>query len=250
MAATSVQSTLTSFGVHGIELRYFPVIGRAQSLRHALLDAGIAFEDVRIPMKEWPAKRDDPTFAGPYRGLPTLRWGDATVAETFAIAGFVARRLGQYNGLSDKRIAELEGIVSNAYLEGIRCVAELIWTDSVNSGIELAVSVPRHLARSLQKLSSMDATAIESEWFAGASPGVADFFVAEAFEAMRHLLGPSRHEKLQSRLPRLAALAQRVRDRPRLAEAWANRPARFTARADEPDSIERLRALDLSAVGF
>src|SRR5262245_28398228 len=97
--ADSVRATLSSFGAQGIELRYFQVVGRAQSLRHALSDAGIVFEDVRIPMTEWPARRDDPTFAGPYRGLPTLRWGDATVAETLAIASFVARRLGQYNGL-------------------------------------------------------------------------------------------------------------------------------------------------------
>src|SRR6185295_7598594 len=119
-------------------------IGRAQSLRHALLDAGIAFEDVRIPMTEWPAKRSDPAFAGPYRGLPTLRWGEATIAETMAIASFLARKLGQYDGLADVAIAELEAVVSNAYLEMIRGVAELIWTDAINVGIDLPRAVPRH----------------------------------------------------------------------------------------------------------
>jgi hypothetical protein len=56
-----------------VTLRYFAITGRAQPLRHALADAEVAFEDVRIDVSDWPRHRGDPTFAGPFgasRGGP------------------------------------------------------------------------------------------------------------------------------------------------------------------------------------
>jgi glutathione S-transferase len=248
-ATTSLRSGSVTRAPRVVVLRYFSVVGRAQSLRHVLADAGVAFEDVRIEVADWPRRREDPSFAGPYRGLPTLSWNDATIAETLVIATFLARTLGQYDGLSAVAIARLEAIASNAYLEVCRGVAELIWSDVANPGINLSLAAPRQFARVVQKLSYLDACAPEAGWFAGAEPGVADLFAAEAFEAVRFLLGSGRESALRAGAPRLALLADRVGARPSLASAWANRPARFTARPDEPDAIERLRTLDLSAAG-
>ena len=73
-----------------VVLRYFPVLGRAQSLRHALADRQIAFEDVRVARADWARVREDTAFSGLFRALPTLSWGNIQVSETLAIASFIA----------------------------------------------------------------------------------------------------------------------------------------------------------------
>jgi hypothetical protein len=49
-----------------ILLRYFPVRGRAQAIRDALVDAGVDFEDLRVPLSDWRSRhRDDPVGERP-----------------------------------------------------------------------------------------------------------------------------------------------------------------------------------------
>lgn len=231
-------------------LRYFSIVGRAQPLRHALADAAVAFEDVQLSLAQWPQHKEDPSFAGPYGGLPTLSWGSVTVSETLPIATFLARRLGDYDGLDDAGMARLEGVCSNCYIEVALRIGELIWADVLYPGGDLAGAFSLHLARMLDKLTRLDRQTPEAGWLGGSKPAMADFFAAEAVEALRYLLGPARDEGLDSRLPRLAVLARRVRARPAIARAWESRPEQFTARPDEAAVIERLRALDLSAAAL
>ena len=229
-----------------VVLRYFPVVGRAQPLRHALADADVAFEDVQVLLSQWPQHKEDPSFAGPYCGLPTLSWGPVMVSETLPIATFLARRLGQYDGLDDAATARLEGVCSNCYIEVTLRIGEILWADLLYPGSDLAGALPFHLARMLDKLTRLDKQIPETGWLGGRNPTMADFFAAEAVEALRYMLGPAREEKLRARLPHLFALAQRVKDRPAVARVWQSRPQQFTARPDEAAVIERLRALDLS----
>jgi glutathione S-transferase len=229
-----------------VVLRYFPVVGRAQPLRHALADAAVAFEDVQVLLSQWPQHKEDPSFAGPYGGLPTLSWGAVMVSETLPIATFLARRLGQYDGLDDAAMARLEGVCSNCYIEVTLRIGEILWADVLYPGGDLAGTFPLHLARMLDKLTRLDKQIPETGWLGGRNPTMADFFAAEAVEAQRYVLGPAREEKLHARLPHLVALAHRVKDRPAVARAWESRPQQFTAHPDEAAVVERLRALDLS----
>ena len=228
-----------------VVLRYFPMVGRAQPLRHALVDAAVPFDDLRVPLEQWPQHKEDPDFAGPYGGLPTLSWGPMTVAETLPIASFLARRLGHYEGLDDAAIARLEGVCSNCYVEVTLKVGEIIWADLLYPGADLARGFSFHLGRMLDKLGRLDAHIPENGWLGGERPGMADFFAAEAIEAQRYVLGPAREKALHTRLPRLTALAQRVQARPAIASVWESRPQQFSGRPDEIAIIERLRALDL-----
>jgi glutathione S-transferase len=221
-------------------LRYFAVIGRAHPLRLALADAGVAHEDVRIGLADWPKHREDASFAGPYSALPTLTCDGETIGETLAIASFLARRLGHYEGLSDARVARLEGICSNSYLEAAIGAADLIWAEIVVPGVDLSLAFPRRAGRIVAKLARLDAETPDG-FFGGDRPVMADFFAAEGFEALHHLLGPSRAEAMAARLPRLTSLVRRVRERPGVARVA--RPERFTARPDEPAVLERLRSL-------
>lgn len=229
-----------------VVLRYFPVVGRAQPLRHALADAAVAFEDVQVSLSDWPQHKEDPSFAGPYAGLPTLSWGPVTVSETLPIATFLARRLGHYDGLDDAATARLEGVCSNCYIEVTLRIGELIWADLLYPGGDLAVAFPLCLGRMLDKLTRLDRQIPEEGWLGGRNPVMADFYAAEAVEAQRYLLGPAREEGLRARLPRLTALAQRVKDRPAVARAWGSRPQQFTSRPDETAVLERFQALDFS----
>lgn len=236
--------------MNDVVLRYFDCLGRAQPLRHALADAAAAFEDVRVPMEEWPQRKGDPAFGGPYGGLPTLSIGGATVAETLPIASLLARRLGHYDGLDEAAIARSEAICSNCYIEVMLRAGELIYADFIYPGADLARSFPGLLGRMLEKLGGVEAHSPEAGWLGGERPVMADFFVGESFEVVRYVLGPARDEALRARMPRLWALAERIRSRPALARAWESRPAQFTSRPDEPAVVERLRAMDLSPAGF
>jgi glutathione S-transferase len=231
-----------------IILRYFAMQGRAQPIRHALADAGVAFEDLRVSMADWPKQKGDPSFAGPYGGLPTLTWGDVLVAETLPIAAFVARKLRQYDGLDAAAIAHLEGVCSSCYVEVVLRAGDAIYADMLYPGADVATAFRWILGRMVEKLERLDAIAPEGAWLGGAEPAVADFFAGESVEVTTYLLGPARRDALVARLPRLAALAARVRARPSLGGQWERRPDRFTARPEEDAVVERIRALDLSSL--
>jgi glutathione S-transferase len=231
-----------------IILHYFPVCGRAQPLRHALLDAGVEFEDRRIPLQDWPAHREDPGVAGPYRGLPTLRWGDALIAETLPVASYLAHRLGHYDGLDAAARARLEAVCSCCYVEVTMIAGHVLWADLVWPGVDLEKAWSIHLGRMLGRLASLDEDVPDAGFFGGARPVMADFYADEAYATWCYMLGPEREPALRERLPRLAALHDRVGARPRLAGIRRDRPARFTGRPDEDAIVERMRALDLSSI--
>ena len=98
-------------------LRYFDCLGRAQPIRNVLVDAGVAFEDQRITIgPSWGALKEQ-TEGGPFGSLPVLEWGEDCVAQALPIAGYLARRLGQYDGLDAMGIARLEMVASAAYMD-------------------------------------------------------------------------------------------------------------------------------------
>lgn len=229
-----------------IILRYFPVLGRAQALRHALADAELAFRDLRIPLEQW-SQHKDSDAGGPYGSLPTLRWHGVEVAETIAIASFLARSLGHYEGRDNGEIARLEAVVSLCYTEVSLQIAQLLWLDLFNPGVDLAAAVPLQFGRLVARLTRLEAHAPEAGWFGGERPLMADYFAAEAIEALRYLLGREHDDALRTRLPHLCALARRMAQRPALAQAWSTRPQTFTAHPDEAAMLERLRALPLAA---
>jgi glutathione S-transferase len=227
-------------------LRYFPIAGRAQALRHALHEAGVRFEDLRVSGAEWAEHQTDPSYAGPFVSLPTLTWGADTIGETLAIASFLGRRLGHYDGLDDAAIARIESIISCCYLEVLGSFAAIFWAERLYPGCDLAQAFPRHLTRALEKLARVEAMAPAGPgWLLPGRdrPSCADFFTGEAVEALRYVLGEPREPAVRARLPRLSALADRLRQLPALAPAWSNRPTTFTWARAEGDILEQLRAL-------
>jgi glutathione S-transferase len=236
-----------------VVLRYFDARGRAQALRNALSGAGLSFEDVRVTLATWPPYREDPSFSGPFGSLPTLTWDGDTVSETIAIASYIARRLGHYDGLAAGDIAKLESVVSCAYLDVLRVLAEVVWAPVMYPGADAAMTTPRVLGRALDKLGRLSAllpAKTISPWLGGTRPIVGDFFVGEAVEALRHLLGPTRDDSLRKRVPLAFEHAERLRALPAMAGAWQSRPPRLTGNPEEPAVIDRIRGYDLSGCGL
>jgi glutathione S-transferase len=227
-------------------LHYFAARGRAQPLRHALADAGVPFEDVRVPLDAWPKLREDAAVSGPFAVLPTLRWGNALVAETLVIAAFLARRLGEHDHADDTAIARADALVSALYVDVMLPAGELIWADLLWPGTDLARATPSILGRMMTKLQRVEQWMRPSGggWSSDERLRVADFFAGEAFELVTYLLDATRASQLAETLPTLAALARRLRERPSLAGAWAARPPTYTARPDESAVVERLRTFD------
>ncbi len=227
-------------------LRYFPIVGRAQAIRHALHEAGVPFVDKHVSPVEWAEEQENPAVGGLLGGLPTLTWGAHTVGETLAIASYLGRRLGHHDGLDGDAIARIETISSGCYLEVLVRLMELFWADRLYPGCDVAQAFPAHLARMLEKLGRLEASAPGgSAWFTPSRPAptFADFFAGEAVEALRYVFGEAREPALRARLPRLSALADRLRAHPALAPAWSARPPTFTNARTEPALLEHLRGL-------
>ncbi|MEO6602732.1 MAG: glutathione S-transferase C-terminal domain-containing protein [Polyangiaceae bacterium] len=232
-----------------VVLRYFPVCGRAQALRHALADSGTHFEDLRLPLAEWATRRTDPAFSGRHRALPTLSWGGAFVAETLPIASFLAKRLGHYQGLDDVAVGACEAIISSAYTDVTLRLVEVIRADLLHPGADPVRSLAMALPQVLQKCEILDAELTGGAFIGGDRPTIPDFFVAEAIEALRYVLGPSHEAWLEGTLPRSHDLAARLRARPGLVDCWRKRPTNFTARLGEDQVVARLRVARYSETG-
>lgn len=232
-----------------ITLRYFSVLGRAQPLRAALVDAGVAFEDRHVALAEWAELGTEPAFGGPYQGLPTLTWGEITLGETLPIASFLSRQLGEYDGCSDGEIARREAINSNCYIEVLLRVGELIWAGAVYPGADPRHALAVYAPRVLQKLAAVEAQ-LTGAWLCGPRPGLADFFACESLAALRKVLGPERDARLRSRLPRLFDHSSVLARRPNLARSPPRRPANFTSHPDEPAILALFASADLEAAGL
>jgi glutathione S-transferase len=74
-------------------LTYFDFDGsRGEAARLALHIAGIAFEDRRIPRKDWAALRD----SAPFQSLPTLEVDGQVIAQSNTINRYVGKLAGLY----------------------------------------------------------------------------------------------------------------------------------------------------------
>jgi hypothetical protein len=83
--------------LEGATLRYFPLPGRGEHIRLALVLAGVKeWTDERVQMKDWPALKQDQTST-PWGAMPLLELSDGTVlAQARAILRFVGTHAGIY----------------------------------------------------------------------------------------------------------------------------------------------------------
>lgn len=96
---------LTYFDFHG---------GRGESARLALSLAGIAFEDDRVPLADWPRRKEDT----PFGALPVLRGDEGVLAQSNAINRYVGKLARLYpsdpwqGALCDEAMEAVEDITN------------------------------------------------------------------------------------------------------------------------------------------
>jgi len=101
----------------GIKLIYFNLMGRAETARLILAQAGVTYEDKRIEKEEWPALK----ASLPMGQLPVLEVDGKTIGQSMAIARYCARRFG----LAGKD--ELEGALADQVVDHVSdFLAELV----------------------------------------------------------------------------------------------------------------------------
>jgi glutathione S-transferase len=225
-------------------LRYFDCLGRAQPIRNALVDAGIAFEDQRVAISQSWRTLKEQAEGGPFGSLPVLEWKDDCVAQALPIAGYVARRLGQYDGLDAMGIARLEMVASAAYLDVIGELVTMLWVPTSVPDAEAMARFSNHEARILHKVARLDRmlASRDEPFFGGRRPAIADFFVVEALDMTREVLG-ARFDAALHRAPRLGEVRDRIAQRDAIARyvGEGKRPQRITGNPNETESLARIR---------
>ena len=86
-AATSTKPEL-------IRIEYFPLLGRAESLRMLIHSCDIKYEDVPITMEEWPTMKGKGAYEK--SALPQIIIGSKRYAETVDMLNMIAKTCGMY----------------------------------------------------------------------------------------------------------------------------------------------------------
>ena len=173
-----------------------------------------------------------------------LEWGGDCVAQALPIAGYLARRLGQYDGLDAMGIARLEMVASVAYMDIIGELSMMLYVPTSLPDAEATARFSNDAVRVLHKVARLDRMLVASDgpFFGGRRPAVADFFVVEALDVAHQVLGERldrtlgralRLAEMRDRLARREAIARHVRD--------GKRPLRITGNPNEAESLTRIR---------
>jgi glutathione S-transferase len=216
-------------------LYYWPEIqGRGEFVRLALEEAGAEYVDVaRLPRSKGGGYESILRVLrgelGPHRPFapPVLRAGDVVVAQTAAILHFLGPRLGL---VPDDPVDQLW--VHQLQLTITDLLVEVHDTHHpISSDLYYAQQKPeayrrtRHfLADRVPKFLGYFERVIEASggpWALGATLSYTDLSLFQVVEGLRYAF-PRRMKTVEPRLPRLRALAEAVRQRPRIAAYLAS----------------------------
>merc|ERR1712038_1607840 len=205
-----------------MKLTYFNLMGRAETTRLILAQAGVAFEDKRIEPAEWPALK----ASLPMGQLPILEVDGKTIGQSMTIARFCGRRFG----LAGKD--ELEGAladqavdqVADFLAEVVKAMREPEETKKAEMGKQLkADKLPAFLA-SMEKLLKSQG----GKHFAGSGLTWADIVVYQFISSMK-VARPNQPKALVeegdlTNCPALCALVAMVGGLPNIKKWEQTRP--------------------------
>jgi len=233
-------------------LQYFECRSRGQALRFALWDAGVHFLDARFPVEDltaWRSCADDPERGGPFASLPVLTWDGHVVAQTLAIAAYLAEKLNAVERSATPEARSVQWMVTSAaHLDTQAPYSGLLWASADTEDPLLArhaTGLRDALARKFVSLERvLQERAAPGGCFAGAEPGIADWFVFESLDRAEAVFGAALEPTLRT-CPGLTALARRLAARPRIAAARESGdvPYAVTASPSERQIRERLPEL-------
>jgi len=198
-----------------LKLQYFAGRGRAEISRIMLAEKKVAYEDVRVEGKDWPALKPK----APFGQMPILHIGNTQIAQSHSIERYIARTHGLF-GAND-----LEGAKIDMITEGIRDAVTAFFTaiflkDANEKKTKIETYFKDEFPRWAQQL-----TAILKEngdgkgYFVGNDVTYADINFYVAFEVVQ-----STNAAAFTAFPELSALIARVAARPNIAHWIKTRP--------------------------
>ncbi|XP_065827455.1 hematopoietic prostaglandin D synthase-like [Oscarella lobularis] len=217
-----------------IVLRYLQCQGRAEPLRLLLTDSGMPFKDERVQPEE--CKLAETSKWGPFRSLPVLEWDSYLIAQTEAIALYLATKLDYAGDGSAEQTAHSAALVSAAYQDLIQVAVKVLCTPV--RGLERAFHEIAHVvAPRLQNLENY--LGEKSFFIAGNKPCAGDFFVYVAVDMLMTIFG----EEMFGSFPGLTAFHWRMEKRPSV-KAYVDsgkRTKRLCCCRKEDEVVERVK---------
>lgn len=200
--------TLTYFDFDG---------GRGEPARLALHIGGIAFEDRRIGMKDWPALRDKM----PFQAMPLLEVDGKSVAQSNTINRYVGKLAGLYPK-DDWQAALCDEIMDAAEDIGSRIGGTMQLADDAKKKAREALAtgaIPRHLEQLAERLKNGG-----GEFFVDKRLTVADLKVFGLIRWLRSGALDHIPKDLVDRVaPALVQHNERVASHPKVAAYYAAR---------------------------
>jgi prostaglandin-H2 D-isomerase / glutathione transferase len=200
--------TLTYFDFDG---------GRGEPARLALHIGGVAFEDRRIPGKEWPALRDQM----PFQAMPVLEVDGKAIAQSNAIIRYVGKLAGLYPK-DDLQAALCDELMDAAEDLGTRIGNTIaLGPDDKKRAREQLAAGP--IRRFLQQF-DLRLKAGGGEWFVEKRLTVADLKVFQLVRWLRTgVIDHVPKDIVEQVAPSLAQHADRVAAHPKVAGWYAAR---------------------------
>lgn len=197
-----------------VRLRYFDCRSRGQALRFALADAGVPFDDVRVPVEELERFRENahrPEVGGPFGSLPVLEWRGTVVAQTLAIARFLAGQLDEPVGADAQALRDM--LANAAHLDMQVPYSQLLWLPADVPGDELEARADALRAHLVRKSEQVDTLLPSHGFLGGPRPCVAEHVIYESVSRALAVFG-ARYRHALDGLPRLRELHEAVEARP------------------------------------
>ena len=195
-----------------VKLTYFNLRARAETARLLLAYGGIQYEDYRVRATfEEPGDWTEMKPTTPYGGLPLLEWDGVCIAQSMAIARFLAREVGLAgrNSLEAAQVDEIVDAVNDIFQAGLTALF---------SGEEAQMqkyekeTLPAGLAQLEKILESRG-----GQFFVGNAFSWADL---RLFDFVFTLPQPN----CVSRFPRISTLVETVRNIPNIKNWVESRP--------------------------
>lgn len=198
------------------KLTYFNLTARGEWIRWIFLQAGVPFEDCRVPFQDWPAMK--PTT--PLGCLPVLEVDGKPIAGSIPIARYVAEKhgLAGENEIENAQLAGINDILQDIQNHAFKFFFEKDETRKAALQKEFVESTAPKYLDVLEK--RIEANGSPEGWIFGNKVTYIDLRVPRILGILKKYMDPAVLEKY----PAVVALDKKVLALPSIAKWLTERP--------------------------
>jgi len=199
------------------KLTYFTAEAKAELIRFIFAQAEVEYQDVRIPLEDWPSLKP----LTPFGHLPLLEFGGETFAGSGPIAKYVAEKhgLAGSNDVENLKIAGIKDYLDEVVLKMAREFFEKDDARKKTMKKEIAESIPQYLGTMEKKIQGNP-----SGWLFGTKVTYIDLYLYLTVDYMKWF-----NENALDGYPGVEKLVNSVANLPNIARWIESRPERTLA---------------------